>query len=538
MRKNEPEAARKPAREIIEDLAKRRREMEISPALRAALRASEPAMPELITGEDLAAFQGRRTAMKDAVAQKNAVLATLLRAHHAASSDPESYELLLVAMLPLIRSFYWARVARSRAGKNDDRSFGALGWADESWSVVISAFAAAVEVCPHEPIPTSVAAKLMGLMFVEIRKERTRLKNVELGRDCDIALDASSDEDPINEGAHPSPPDDGGIPTLGGEVPAAFTKEEIASACARLGALLPSLREVDRWIVVGQLVEDRSIAAIAKEHGLSEAATTSRFRRAMEQLRKKTRSASAKRDQISERKVLIKVEGEREMNDAAATTGRTISASSAEPDASALSKALPVGWKSHVVPGQFRASLAAIKCPRALYFRLKSDPRAAVLNGRSPLVERIIDSALENREWRANAVMDLNHGGLHVRGSADLVRIGADDQPLMAVLIHELAPHEWSESRYGVREEHRAVANLIATGLKAPRWSVFYVEEGTGEIVEHVAVTTSVLAGWALENFKKVAEALKRGVPPACPVEHRNNPNGQPCKCRWNKVVA
>jgi len=200
-----------------------------------------------------------------------------------------------------------------------------------------------------------------------------------------------------------------------------------------------------------------------------------------------------------------------------------------------VSDLLPADWQVARKPDRFRIATAGIKCPRALYFRMDGEGELPDWKT-SRFAERAIDIALDDPGTLAHEPVYIQRGELHLHGTADLLVHHGND-PCLVVRFHVVDGKEWDRAADKELEEHRAEANLLAYGAGAPRWSVCYVHEDSGEMREFVGEVNPLAVEWAFDHFESVAEYRGRRTAPRCP-NQKYVRAGECCQCRWSKVDA
>ncbi len=187
-----------------------------------------------------------------------------------------AFELLARAMFPVLDRHY---VARTRSLPRDAR--------DDVWSAVFAAFAEAVSAYPLLRRPARVAANLEGETLRALAAERRRESDTDR---ADDALARSAEAIPELGSVDPrvEPEDRVTWSDLGESGDSAPPREEeVVSVLERLDAEVArgALSEDDRKLILGVLVEGRTLGELAREIGIQREAAKKRYARARRRLR-------------------------------------------------------------------------------------------------------------------------------------------------------------------------------------------------------------------------------------------------------------
>lgn len=252
----------------------------VPPTLRAALQAAVPDLGPIDTAGDLV----RRLRPSDPPwPNRDAALLAVLR---VAQADPREWTaslVLLAAILPSIERLYRLRV-RMRL----DRGCGDEVWRDESWGTVQDAFMRAVARYPVDRRPRSVAGNLDGLTLKELKKLAIGEKKISRAQSSFIALAVPLiDSSPPQESGENTGIWEFARPRRESSGPASPDDADVTAAVERLDQFL-SVEVIDRQeraLLLANVIEGRSIAALAAKFHMTIAAIKGRLRRAKSRMR-------------------------------------------------------------------------------------------------------------------------------------------------------------------------------------------------------------------------------------------------------------
>lgn len=182
----------------------------------------------------------------------------------------------------------------------------------------------------------------------------------------------------------------------------------------------------------------------------------------------------------------------------------------------------------------FDASLAGIRCPRAIYFAAE-DLLPAPPQRRRRTTDRFLRRCWSSGAGSAELVnesMTVSGERIQVFGMADLVVEGR------AARFHPAPPDAWATVARRPHDAHLLEANLVAWLLGFPEHAVCYVNEGSAEVVEHPGLTNEISARWALERFADVVENRRARRFPRCPETGLDEDSTAPCTCRYSRIAT
>lgn len=244
-----------------------RRSQPLSERIKAALSGEDPTIPTFGTAGDLLDFQRSKESPPGV---KGNVLAALMRAQTRTPSDAESFELLLAAMLPIVDSRFFQRLRKARIRALEFEHDRGETVADAIWSNVLDAFGVVVRSYPFEQRPGKFAANLRGLLRHELdRREAAEMRQ----REAETAL--ATQARPIGSQVVPNGLFD---LTADEERAAPPTRAELAAAGRRL-SILGFHSKIDRALILGVHVEQRTCMDVAHRLGITPAAAWKRIER-------------------------------------------------------------------------------------------------------------------------------------------------------------------------------------------------------------------------------------------------------------------
>lgn len=190
---------------------------------------------------------------------------------------------------------------------------------------------------------------------------------------------------------------------------------------------------------------------------------------------------------------------------------------------------------------RFLMSMAGCACPRDLYFRAEGakGTDATRTTARSFfLIRALLDSrdaiGPDASLFESARLLDVP-SGVEAWGLADLVvrdpDTGAND---LACRLHSVPAAAWADAASGAAPADAAEANLLAYALHAPRWSVAYVNETTGELVEYAGDTDAEAARRVMARFVEVAGFRESRRIPRCALANRRVP-GELTPCCYDE---